>query len=170
MIKAKWTRLEPTARVPEWSDDGSYFLFKPMMPFRLDEGSTAILPTGLALELPDEYQLLIRPVPKLIGYGINVYNNTIEKFDDHFYRTEKHQIYLAISIDRFNHHEFWPDDEVARGVIIHTPKVEFSDESGFEVLDEEQAKEVIDTLTGKKDEEQQSEPCGIEATNSSGAG
>jgi len=147
MEKAKWFRMDPTVKMPEWSEDGTYFSFYPPSSFKLTESDRGMIPTGLCLELPKGYQLMIRPVPKLIDYGVQVWNTVIEKFDDLYYsQGKKHQIYIGLSIDAYHSYEFWPDDAIARGVIIKTPQFEFEDVTNLQVLGEEEVQEMATKL------------------------
>jgi dUTPase len=173
----KWFRLNPLIKMPEWSEDKSYFSLYPTTAFRLNEGERAIVPLGISAELPEGYQLLIRPVPKLINYGINVCNTIIEQYDDLYYSCGKrHQIYIGMSIGAYNHYEFWPRDEIARAVIIKTPVFEFKDATEFNEVTDEKSKQLTDGVLNAIsnpcgcDDSNEDESCGIETANIEGAG
>lgn len=173
----KWFRLEPSLKIPEWSEDKTYFSLYPPSAFRLNEGDKVIVPLGISAELPEGYQLLIRPVPKLVEYGINVWSTIIEKYDDLYYSCGKrHQIHVAMSIGPYNSYEFWPRDEIARACIIQTPVFEFEDATEFTEVTDDKSKELTDGIKdaiSKQcgcDENDEEEPCGIETANIEGAG
>ena len=163
MDKVKWHRLNPLRNIPEWSDDGKYFSLYPPEPFKLRDGDSAIIPLGISADIPEGYQMLIRPVPKLINYGIDVWDTVIEKFDDLYHTSGKHQIHIGITIDQVHSYEFWPVDEIARGVSVKTPQLEFIDSTKFDEVPDEKAQEISEVVTGAVTHEDKDEqaPCEI---------
>lgn len=145
--KVKWERLDHHARIPTLSEDGSYFSIYAPAYYSMQENTRHVVPTGLAVELPPNYQIIFKPVPKLLNYGITCHNSIIHKSDDYFDKTGKNQIYVILDIDQDHSYTFWSDQELVRGIIVYTPPVEFEDVTDFgESVTEDIESEVIEDV------------------------
>jgi dUTPase len=161
----KWDRLELAVKIPNWSNDKSYISIKAPCRVRIDENQKLQVPTGLAVELPEGYQIILRSVPKLAAKGIRVDNCIIHRKDDDFYlRDNKDQIYIQIYSGAAGYHDYYPGDEIARAIIVAAPHFEFIDATELEEVTEERNEElqdgIIDTMKnvmgiGKKEDEEE---------------
>lgn len=119
----KFKRLRPDAVIPAYATAGSAGLDVSLCasgPMRIQPGEHRLLPTGLAVEIPDGYELQCRPRSGLAAKnGLTVLNTpgTI----DSDYRGE-------IKVNLINHGAGarWiaPGDRIAQLVLAKTPKLE----------------------------------------------
>lgn len=63
-MKIKSKKLNPNARFPEYQTPGSagadVFACLPLMGLQIDAGTTAVIPTGIAVDIPEGHELQIR--------------------------------------------------------------------------------------------------------------
>lgn len=123
MASLKFKRLRPEAEIPAYATSGAAGLDITLCctgPMRILPSERRLLPTGLAVEIPEGYELQCRPRSGLaIKRGLTVLNTpgTI----DSDYRGE-------IMVVMINHSDApqWlaPGDRIAQLVLAETPKLE----------------------------------------------
>lgn len=123
MASLKFKRLRPDAEIPSYATPGAAGLDITLAcdgPMRLLPGERRLMPTGLAVEIPEGYEMQCRPRSGLaIKRGLTVLNTpgTI----DSDYRGE-------IRVVMINHSNAaqWlaPGDRIAQLVLAETPKLE----------------------------------------------
>ena len=121
-VKVKVTKLFEASRLPTYATAGAgamdlYACIS--RPLKILPGQTELIPTGIAVELPDSYGLLITPRSGLaIKHNIVVLNTPGLVDDD--YRGEIKVVLKNVGSDVFYIN---PDARIAQAFVLPLPKV-----------------------------------------------
>ncbi len=120
-VRVKVQRMSAAARIPGYAyldDSGADLHVVLTEPRLLPAGGRAILPFGIALELPRGYEAQVRPRSGLTARGILVVLGTV----DEGYRGEVGVVVLNTSAEDFT---ITPGDRIAQLVIAPSTRAEF---------------------------------------------
>ena len=123
MVKILIKKLDKNVKIPQYKTEGSSgmdLIANIKKSISISPGVTSIIPTGISVSIPIEYELQIRPRSGLAAKNSITVLNTPGTIDSD-YRGE-------IKVILIN-----PNDRIAQMVLCHTIKVEFKE---VEVLEE----------------------------------
>lgn len=116
--------LHPDARIPSYATDGSgAFDFFAPEPFSVEGGESVVVPLGLAVEVPEDYTLLLF---SRSGHGFKHdlrLSNCVGVIDSDYRGEVKVKLRSDARDEGFVN---TVDKAVAQGALFHTPRVSFS--------------------------------------------
>ena len=125
MIWIKLKKLDERAKIPEYKTPGSAgFDFEVLEDMVIFPGETTFIPTGLAVEIPDGYEMRIRPRSGLSATTNLIIPNSPGTIDSD-YRGEI-GIILYNTGEKFGHYVNY-GDRVAQGVIVPVVQVDIEE-------------------------------------------
>lgn len=121
-MNVKVKKLHTEAKIPSYANPGDAgFDFSSVEDFRLLPGKIAIVPTGLAFEIPEGYEVQVRSRSGLAAkQGISVLNSP-GTLDSGF----RGEIKIILFNNSRNIYEFKAGDRIAQGVLNEVPKAVF---------------------------------------------
>lgn len=119
-VNIYFKKLSTDAKIPEYhSREAAGFDFASIEDFSIEPSSIHIVKTGLAVEIPDGYELQVRPRSGLaLKHGITVLNTPGTVDSD--YRGELNVILINLGKNTIRFHK---GERIAQGVINKLPKV-----------------------------------------------
>jgi dUTP pyrophosphatase len=132
MVKILIKKLDKNVKIPQYKTEGSSgmdLIANIKKSISISPGVTNIIPTGISVSIPIEYELQIRPRSGLAAKNSITVLNTPGTIDSD-YRGEIKVILINLGNKEF---QINPNDRIAQMVLCHTIKVEFKE---VEVLEE----------------------------------